>query len=103
MKDSNDPVDEKCFGRCVKVDSRKYLKYTFKSRSDRDKCCVFGLIITCLLIAVILPSVIYQMVDATINEEVVIDGTDAPSYNAWRTNTEGDGAKVSVIIVVKYK
>ena len=95
MKDPSDPVDEKCFGRCARVESGTCNKYSFKSRSDRDKCCLFGLIITCLLIAVILPSVIYQMADATINEEVVIDGTDAPSYNAWRTNTEGDGSKVS--------
>lgn len=36
----------------------------------------------------------------SINEEVVIDSTDAPNYNSWQTNVYGDGADN---VQIKYK
>ena len=37
-----------------------------------------------------------------INEEVVIDSTSAPNYDAWQTNAHGTGAEVSLIFINIY-
>ena len=84
---SSDP----CFRRCTEGEGKTCFKYSFKTRSDRAKCWIFALILTCLLVATILPSAIYAMADEEINSEVVIDSTSAPSYNTWVSNTkDGD-------------
>lgn len=60
-----------CFGRCVSGgEGKSCFNNSFKTKSDKAKCCLFTTILTSLLIAVILPSVIYQMADDGINEEV---------------------------------
>jgi hypothetical protein len=47
--------------------------------------------------------VIYSFVDSGINEQVVIDSTDAPNYQAWQSNIYGPGkTDVQVGYNIKY-
>lgn len=85
-----------CFGRCVQRPENKIFKQAFRTRADSAKCCLITGIITLLFVAVILPSIIYSIADEEINTGVVIDSFDAPSYNAWQNNVEGDGAKTEI-------
>lgn len=38
---------------------------------------------------------IYKLADDTINDEVVVDSTDASGYEMWQTNASGEGEEVS--------
>ncbi len=37
---------------------------------------------------------LYSVIDSVLDEQVVIDSTSAPNYQAWQTNAEGPGLKV---------
>ena len=49
--------------------------------------------------AIIVPIVLNVLLDLEINEQVVIDGTDAPNYAAWQSNipqSPGDAPPLSI-------
>lgn len=58
---------------------------------------VMGLMYAALLSAVIFPPILYSLVDSGIASSVVIDSTDAASYEAWRTNVGSED------VIIDYK
>lgn len=63
----------------------------FKNPKHLTQCILFSIMITSLFIAIILPLVLYKLADDGINESVVIDNENAPSYEVWQTNAAGEG------------
>mmetsp|Transcript_56977 Transcript_56977/g.112250 ORF Transcript_56977/g.112250 Transcript_56977/m.112250 type:complete len:782 (+) Transcript_56977:126-2471(+) len=65
----------------------------FKDRKHAQYCCMFTAMMACLLIAIIGPLFLNALANDEINQEVVIDSTSAPNYDAWQNNVYGDGAE----------
>lgn len=81
-----DEDEELCFGKvCLKSS-----KCNFKSKNDNIICFLSTCMISSLLIALIFPIIIYKLVDSLIDDEVVIDSFNSPSYSDWQTNINGD-------------
>ena len=91
-----------CFGRCQVNTENKCINREFKTKSDKTKCCVFSLVLTCLLISVILPPVVYRFADDIINHEVVIDSVDHENYDTWQNNVFGEGKVCTVYIYIMW-
>lgn len=88
----NEASEECCFGKCAttSICGKRLTCYEIKDSRQRTICCTFVLMMTALIIAVIGPLILNAIVDAEINSQVVIDSTDAPNYDAWRTNVDSD-------------
>lgn len=78
---------EKACGGCVKCGK-------YKDRNHTVMCSIFCGMVTCFMIAIIFPLVIYSIVDSGINEQVVIDSTSAPNYKSWQNNVVEPGKTV---------
>lgn len=88
----SDPNDC-CFSLCTKSPclGGKASCGKFKSKNHSFLFWLSCFTFTCLMVSVIVPVILYKLVDVALNEEVVIDSTDAPSYETWQTNTVGKG------------
>jgi hypothetical protein len=88
----NEDSKECCFGKCTRTSicGERLSCYGISDLRQRTICCTFVLMVTALLIAVIGPLTLNAIVDAEINSQVVIDSTDAPNYDAWRTNVDSE-------------
>jgi hypothetical protein len=67
-----------------------------ETREGRTICCMHVTVFTLLLVTVLMPIMLYVIADSGIDTLVVEDSTDAPSYNSWRTNVDGDGADIHI-------
>ena len=101
--DINNQIDPTscCYNRCS---SRKYCRNTItcgyiNSKRDSTLCCLVSGALICMFAAIIVPIVLNVLLDLEINEQVVIDGTDAPNYAAWQSNipqSPGDAPPLSI-------
>jgi hypothetical protein len=89
INDNNEELNEDEQLCCGKV-CLKSSKCSFKSKNDNIMCFLSTCMIASVLIALIFPIVIYKLVDTLIDEEVVIDSVNSPSYSDWQTNINGD-------------
>lgn len=64
----------------------------FKDRNHALLCTLFGCMTFFLMIAVIVPLVIYSLVDMGINEQVAIDSTGNPNFKSWQNNVVSPGS-----------
>lgn len=96
--DTHESPDSTFFDKCVTTPccSDKLNNYTFKTKFDRNVCYLSSCLIFVLLVGIIFPVVLMKIVDSGINKTVIIDSTDAPSYETWQTNAHGDGADVDI-------
>jgi len=63
---------------------------------------LYGLAILFALVfslAFILPAVIDSIINQSIDEQVVIDGVNAPNYQSWQTNVNGPGEEVHELLL----
>jgi len=67
-----------------------------ETREGRTICCMHITVFTLLLVTVLMPIMLYAIADSGINTLVVEDSSDAPSYDSWRTNIDGDGADIDI-------
>ena len=80
-----------CFGRCATyrcLGDRCTCCYV-PGQKNSTTCCLFICIVISLCSAIIAPVVLNALIDGGIDEAVVIDGTDAPSFSAWQSNIPG--------------
>ena len=84
---------------CVK---NKYNCYTYKKRTDNIICGLSILFFVSVLVACITPIIFGVLLNKAIDEQVVIDSTSAPNYNAWKTNIASSDADVSDQVNIHY-
>ena len=81
-----------CFGTCFKTKAcgGRCFAIKFKNRFDNAICCLLTCMVISLLIGIIVPMVLNDIIQTSIQEEVVIDSTSAKNYESWQTNTVYD-------------
>jgi hypothetical protein len=84
-----------CFNHCQekKICCQKVTWFSFKSKFHAVVWISTSMLMACVLFAIIIPMVFYHLEVGGIHDEIVIDGTDAPSYNLWQSNIYGHGEK----------
>ena len=84
-----------CFKHCQKRSCcyHHLFYYSFQSNFHFSVCILMSCIILCLLFAVIVPLFFRYLEVIGISDEIVIDSSNAPSYNLWQSNIYGNGEK----------
>lgn len=85
-------AQDACFSHCTKTTScgGYFPNYTWKSKFDRTLSFLSGCIVFLLFFGTVFPLLLYNIIDEGINQSVVIDSTDALSYDTWQTNFNSD-------------
>lgn len=98
FKEQEEDDSSCCYGKCIKYRyCRGYILCgVCKSSYDNGMCVLVALMVSCLLLGVIVPVILNGIVNVLIDQQVVVDSTSAPNYEAWQTNAQGPGTDVQI-------
>jgi len=80
-----------CFGKCKKKGN---CCCHMRSKFDCAMCTFITIALIAMFFAVFIPVVVNNLVDELVNEQLIIDSKDAPSYDTWQSNTDPDSKTI---------